>query len=72
MKQRALFLVPVVLAALVLSSGCASTRMAGEPAANKKVPDTQYMAAVERAAKRLPLTIIWVNPPEKKAEGSGK
>lgn len=72
MKKRvSLFLVPLALAGLVLS-GCASTKPAGEPTARKYEQDKAYMAAVEGAAKRMPLTIIWVNPPEKKVETSDK
>lgn len=73
MKKSALFLVPVALAGLVLA-GCASTRPTGEPAARNRnyQPDTQYMAAVENAAKHMPVKIIWINPPEKKAGTSDK
>jgi outer membrane murein-binding lipoprotein Lpp len=67
MKMRmSLMLVPAALAGLALS-GCAATQPV-EPAAKKYEVDQQYIAAVERSAKRLPLTIIWVNPPEKKVE----
>lgn len=70
MKTRvSLFLVPLALAGLVLS-GCASTQPAGEPVARKYEQDKQYIAAVENAAKRMALTVIWVNPPEKKVETS--
>ena len=66
MKMRmSLILVPAALAGLALS-GCAATNPV-EPTAKNYEVDMQYVAAVERSAKRMPLTIIWVNPPEKKA-----
>lgn len=68
-KQMSLFLVPVALAGLVLS-GCASTQLAGERSARKYEQDKEYIAAVENATRRAGLTVIWVNPPEKKVESS--
>lgn len=68
-KPMSLLLVPVALAGLVLS-GCASTQQAGVPTARQYEPDTQYIAAVERAVKRAGVKVIWVNPPEKKVDSS--
>ncbi|HRP86150.1 MAG TPA: hypothetical protein PLS34_01360 [Gammaproteobacteria bacterium] len=68
-KQVSLLLVPVALLGLVLS-GCASTQTAGKPTARKYEQDKQYIAAVENATRRAGLTVIWVNPPEKKVESS--
>ena len=70
MKKRVTLLtMTVALGGLVLA-GCASTQPAGEAGAKKYQQDREYMAAIEGAAKRMPLTIIWVNPPQKKAESS--
>jgi hypothetical protein len=68
MKIRAsVILVLLAVIGLVLS-GCASNQPAGKPSARKYVPDAEYIAAVEREARRMPVTVIWVNPPMKKVE----
>lgn len=47
-----------VIAAAALAAGCASP-------ASMLVKDQAYMDAVERAARREGVTVIWVNPPER-------
>jgi hypothetical protein len=54
-----------VLAAGMLVSGCAGMKQADEVAARSEI-DQQYVAAVERSARGMPLKIIWVNPPERR------
>lgn len=63
MKMRvSLVLIPV--AAIVLT-GCAAVT---EPSAKGYETDKQYIAAVERGARHMPVKVVWVNPPEKKVE----
>lgn len=47
-----------MVAAAALTAGCASP-------ASMQVKDQAYMDAVERAARREGVTVIWVNPPER-------
>jgi hypothetical protein len=52
------------LAALALLTGCAATPTADAPEGSGI--DKEYVAAVERQARLLPLKVIWVNPPTRK------
>jgi hypothetical protein len=63
MKMR-VSLVLFPLAAIALS-GCAAIT---EPSAKRYEIDKQYVAAVERGARHMPVKVVWVNPPEKKVE----
>jgi hypothetical protein len=56
--------------ALVLG-GCASMQSA-EVGATRYEPNSEYMAKVERQTRRMPLRVIWVNPPEKKVAVASK
>lgn len=49
------------LVALALLTGCAAMQTADTRQGNKV--DKEYVAVVERQARLLPLTVIWVNPP---------
>jgi hypothetical protein len=49
------------LAALALLTGCAVAPTADTRKGNEI--DKEYVAAVERQARLLPLKVIWVNPP---------
>jgi len=49
------------LAALALLTGCAAMQTADTRQGNKV--DKEYVAAVERQARLLPVQVIWVNPP---------
>lgn len=52
------------LAALALLTGCAATPT-GDAAKRNEV-DREYVAAVERQARLLPVQVIWVNPPTRR------
>lgn len=57
--QKSIF--AIVAGALMLSlAGCATGP--GEETARKEV-DKDYVAAVERSARGLPLRVVWINPP---------
>lgn len=59
-----LLLATIVVAAL---AGCATTSEAAlAPGEEKVVSDAEYMAAVERIAKRRGIIVRWVNPPSKR------
>lgn len=67
MKMRmSLILVPAALAGLALS-GCAGTKPF-EPTAKTHEVDMEYVNAVHRGTRRLPITVIWVHPPVKLIE----
>jgi hypothetical protein len=62
--SKSLVILPFAATALVLG-GCASMQSA-EVGATRYEPNTEYMAKVERQTRRMPVRVIWVNPPEKK------
>jgi hypothetical protein len=59
---RSRLLLPISL--LLLAAGCASTGM--QDVAQDRA-DTQYMAAVERAARAVNVQVVWINPPQRRA-----
>ena len=63
-------LVPVALAGMLVS-GCAAVNTGDEPMVRREV-DRDYVAAVERAARGMPVEIVWVNPPTKEVERPAK
>ncbi|NHA15431.1 hypothetical protein [Thioalkalivibrio sp. XN279] len=71
MKTSRLILMLPVVAAGMLVSGCAGMKPADETAARHEI-DSEYVAAVERSARGMPVKIIWVNPPEKRVEDGAK
>jgi len=59
------YLVPCLVVA-VAAAGCASVE---QPASNQI--DVQKMAAIERAAARSGVQVIWLQPPYKKVSSGG-
>ena len=68
--SKSLVLLSFAATALVLG-GCASMQSA-EIGATRYEPNSEYMAKVERQTRRMPLRVIWVNPPEKKVAVASK
>jgi hypothetical protein len=65
MKKRiGLLLAPVISLAMLSLSGCASSGPTVHGMQHYEY-DKAYVAAVERAARRQPLKVYWVNPPRK-------
>ena len=61
----------LLIATLLLLSGCASTQKtaygdAPERKVESMVQDNVYVAAVERIAKQRGTRVVWVNPPKKR------
>lgn len=71
MKATVSRLVLPVAAAGMLVSGCAAIKPADEIAKRDEI-DHEYVAAVERSARGMPVDIIWVNPPRKAVDDSTK
>lgn len=59
-------MLPVAIAGMLVS-GCAAVTPGGETA-KRYVVDHDYVAAVERTARGMPVEIVWVNPPRKKVQ----
>jgi len=67
MKTRiALLLAPVISSAMLALSGCASSSPTVQGLQHYEY-DKDYVAAVERAARRQPVKVYWVYPPKKPA-----
>ena len=65
MKKRfGLLLVPVFSLAILSLSGCASPGPTAQGMQHYEY-DKEYVAAVERAARRQPVKVYWVYPPKK-------
>ena len=62
--SKSLFMLPIAAAAMVLG-GCAAMQ-SPEASATRYERDAEYMDRVERQTRRMPLRVIWINPPEKK------
>ena len=71
MKASSSRLLLPVVAAGMLVSGCAAVRSGDEVVARHEV-DREYVATVERSARRMPVKIIWVNPPTRRVESTAK
>ena len=54
----------VVLTAVVVTTGCASTSQPGRSELDDV--DVAYVSAVERAAQRFGTQIVWINYPRKR------
>lgn len=63
-KRIGLLLVPVISLAMLSLSGCASSGPTTQGMQHYEF-DKEYVAAVERAARRQPVKVYWVNPPKK-------
>jgi len=61
-------LVLCLLASAALG-GCASTNGPSASTDMRSEDDTQQMAAIERAAARSGVQVIWLRPPQKKSPG---
>jgi hypothetical protein len=71
MKKRfGLLLVPAISVAMLSLAGCASSGPAVHGMQHYEY-DKAYVAAVERAARRQPVKVFWVNPPKKPVDETG-
>lgn len=71
MKAKVSRLMLPVAVAGMLVSGCAAVTPGGETA-KRYVVDQDYVAAVERSARGMPVEIVWVNPPRKEVQESAE
>jgi hypothetical protein len=67
MKASSLKPMLCVVAAGMLASGCAAVNPDGKTVVRQEI-DRDYVAAVERSARGMPVAVIWVNPPTKRVE----
>ena len=63
-KRFGLLLVSVISLAMFSLSGCASSGPTAQGMQQYEY-DKEYVAAVERAARRQPVKVYWVYPPKK-------
>ena len=62
--RKCLFLV----AASLLLPACATTDSAGLASHRSITTDTDYMQAVEQKARPAGVRVVWVNPPQRRAD----
>jgi hypothetical protein len=68
-KRIGLLLVPVFSLAILSLSGCASSGPTAQGMQQYEY-DKEYVAAVERAARRRPVKVYWVYPPKKTVDAT--